>query len=230
MEELIDYVRKTFDDKTLKIVYFIERSNLLVSEMKVDQIKEGDRIINKISPNIIELSYLRLCNEDSDFNHNIMGEVFLHYLEYVLRDVRANWRLDINRLNQDLSLKCNYCNISIQNCPMKVLGYIKKCIRDSNINEPLFFETLMKRIEPVYEGKIDEREASNIADKVLYLCKTPLDLRGAEFLLDTGSVKITGKDYGKIYYKALDFEVKRISFINNLDDYFNHDGGINRML
>ena len=227
MEELIEYIRKTFDEQTLKIVNFLERANVLVSEMKMEQIKDGDKILNRPSPNIIEFSYLRLCDEDSDFNHNIMGEIFLHYLEYILRDVRANWRIDINRLNQDLNGKCNYCNISLKSCPMKVLAYIKKCVRDSNLNEPVFFYNLMKTIEPVNEGKNDDNEANNIAEKILYLCKTPLDLKGSEFLLDTGSIKITGKDYGKIYYKAIDFDVKNISFINNLYDYFVSGGGIN---
>ena len=139
MEELIQYIRKTFDEQILKVVNFMERANLLVSEMKMEQVKEGDKVVNKPSPNIIELSYLRLCDDDPDFNHNTMGEIFLHYLEYVLRDVRANWRLDTNRLNQDLNGKCVYCNIPLKNCPMKALGYIKKCIRDANLNEMMFF-------------------------------------------------------------------------------------------
>ncbi len=227
MEDLIQYVRSTFDEKTLKIVNFIERANLLISEMKVDQVKEGDKFVNKQSPNIIELSYLRLCDDDPDFNHNMMGEIFLHYLEYILRDARANWRIDTNRLNQELNGKCNYCNISLNCCPMKALGYIKKCIRDSNINEQVFFYNLMQEIDPEIEGKNDEKEADNIAEKILYLCKTPLDIRGAEFLLDTKAVRITGKDYGKIYYKTIDFELKKVSFINNLYDYFCDDSGIN---
>ena len=226
MEELIEYIRKTFDEPTLKVVNFMERANLLVSEMKVDQIKEGEKIVNKPSSNIIELSYLRLCDEDTDFNHNMMGEIFLHYLEYVLRDARANWRVDTNRLNQDLNSKCIYCNIPLKSCPMKVLGYIKKCTKDANVNEPMFFYNLMQTMMPSNNGKVDEQEASNIADKILYLCKTPLDLRGAEFLLDTESVRITGKDDGKIYYKTLDFELKKVSFINNLYEYFVADGGI----
>ena len=227
MEELIEYIRKTFDEPTLKIVNFIELTNLLSSDMKLDQVKEGDKFVNKPSPNIIELSYFKLCDEDIDFCHNMMGEIFLHYLEYVLRDLRANWRVDTNRLNQDLAGKCAYCNIPLKNCPMKVLAYIKKCISDAKLNEPMFFYNLMKTINPVKEGKIDENEASSIADKILYLCKTPIDIRGAEFLLDTDSVRITEDSYGKIYYKTLDFNLKNISFINNLYDYFVSDGGIN---
>ena len=102
MEELIEYIKETFDEPMLKIVNFMQNSNLLISEMKIDRVKDGDKFINRTSPNIIETSYLRLCDDDPEFRHNMMGEVFLHYLEYILRDVRANWKLDINNLKQDL--------------------------------------------------------------------------------------------------------------------------------
>ena len=39
MEELIQYIIKTFDEQTLKVVNFMERTNLLVSEMKMEQVK-----------------------------------------------------------------------------------------------------------------------------------------------------------------------------------------------
>ena len=143
MEEFIEYIRKTFDEPTLKIINFMENAKLLTSDMKIDTIKEGEKTVNKISKNIIETSYLRLCDEDPDFKHNMMGEIFLHYLDYILRDLRANWRFDINRLKQDLAGKCGYCNIKLKNCPMKVLAYIKKCARDENINETALFENLM---------------------------------------------------------------------------------------
>ena len=227
MEKLIDYFLKNFDESTLKIVNFIENSKLLISEMKPEQIREGDKYVNKPSPNIIELSYLRLCDEDPDFNHNMMGEIFLHYLEYILRDIRANWKIDINRLKSELKGKCAYCNIKLKNCPMKVLAYIKKCVRDENLNEDMFFYNLMKKINPVCEGKIDEIEALNIAEKILYVCKNPLDLKGAEFLLDTESINILTNSNGKIYYKTIDFELNNISFINNLYDYFVLGSGVN---
>ena len=224
MEEFIEYIRKTFDEPTLKIINFMENAKLLTSDMKIDTIKEGEKTVNKISKNIIETSYLRLCDEDPDFKHNMMGEIFLHYLDYILRDLRANWRFDINRLKQDLAGKCGYCNIKLKNCPMKVLAYIKKCARDENINETALFENLMNVPPRRPENPIEE---SNIADKILYLCRTPIDIKGAEFLIDTESIKIEKEEYGKIYYKVLDFEVKKVSFINNLYSFFVDNEGIN---
>lgn len=223
MEELIDYLRKTFDESTLKIINFMQNANLLVSEMKVETINEGDKTVTKTSPNIIETSYLRLCDDDPEFSHNMMGEVFLHYLEYILRDVRANWRLDINRLKQDLASRCSYCNIALKYCPMKVLAYVKKCARDENINETALFEKLMNVPDRYVLNEIEEE---NVADKILYLCKTPIDLKGAEFLIDTDSIKIEKEEYGKITYKTLDFEVKNVSLINNLYSYFVENNGI----
>ena len=227
MEELIDYIRKTFDETTIKIINFMEQSRILVSEMRMEQVKEGDKLVNKPSSNVIEFSYLKLCDDDTDFEHDMMGELFLHYLDYILRDARASWRMDINRLKQDLIGKCAYCNIALKNCPMKVLAYIKKCIQDEKINEQAFFEALMNNPHRIPVNDIEEK---NIAEKILYLCKNPIDLKGAEFLLDTDSVRITSEDYGKIYYKAIDFNIKKISFINNLYDYFKSDGGVNGVI
>ena len=73
---------------------------------------------------------------------------------------------------------------------------------------------------------VNEVEENNIAEKILYLCNNPIDIKGAEFLLDTDSVRIIKEEYGKIDYKTIDFEVKNVSLINNLYDYFENDGGI----
>ncbi len=227
MEELVEYLKKTFDEPTLKIINFMEQANLLVSEMKVDVIQEGDKTINKPSENIIETSYLRLCDDDPDFYHNMMGEVFLHYLDYILRDVRANWRLDINKLKQDLSSRCSYCNIKLKYCPMKVLAYVKKCAKDEKINERALFANLL---EKKYQYTSNEIEEKALAEKIIYLCDTPIDLCGAEFLLDTESIRIEKEEYGKIDYKFLDFELKNTSFINNLYSFFVENSGISGYL
>lgn len=163
MEELINYIRKTFDEPTLKIINFMENTNLLISEMRVDQVREGEKLVNKPSKNIIETSYLRLCDEDPDFKHNMMGEIFLHYLEYILRDLRANWRLDINHLKADLAGRCGYCNIKLKNCPMKVLAYIKKCAKDEKLNERALFDKLMNVPERPAANDIEE---NNIVEKI----------------------------------------------------------------
>ena len=49
MEELIEYIKETFDEPMLKIVNFMQNSNLLISEMKIDRVKDGDKFINRTS-------------------------------------------------------------------------------------------------------------------------------------------------------------------------------------
>ena len=224
MEELVEYLLKNFDQSTIRIINFMQRTNLLTWNMKPEQVKEGDKVINKPSTNIVETSYLRLCDEFEEFNHDMMGEIFLHYLEYILRDLRANWKFDVNKLQNDLAVKCGYCNIKLKYCPMKVLAYIKKCINDEKLNENAVFNMLMKKENDYPENESAEKE---IVEKIYSVCKDKFDLCGAEFLIDTESINIEKEENGKIYYRYLDFEVKNISFINNLYSYFEKGEGIN---
>ena len=227
MEELVEYLLKNFDNNTLKIINFMRKTNMLTWNMKVDQVKEGERMVSKPSSNIVETSYLRLCDDSEEFNHDMMGEVFLHYLEYVLRDLRANWKFDVNRLKIDLATKCGYCNIKLKYCPMKVLAYVKKCISDEKLNENAVFDMLMKKENEYPENENLEKE---VTEQIYSICKDKFDLCGSEFLLDTESVIIEKEENGKIYYRYLDFEVKNVSFINNLNDYFNNGEGIRGIL
>lgn len=223
MEELVEYLQKNFDESTLKVINFMQRTSLLTWNMKVDQVKEGDKMISKPSPNIVETSYLRLCDDSEDFNHNMMGEIFLHYLEYVLRDLRANWKFDVNRLKQDLAGKCGYCNIKLKYCPMKVLAYVKKCINDEKLNEKVVFDLLMNRPKEYPENEALEKE---VAEEIYKICTDKMDLYGAEFLMYTESIKIEKEENNELYYSYLDFELKNVSFINNLYDYFNKNEGL----
>lgn len=223
MEELVEYLLKNFDESTLKVINFMQKTNLLTWNMKSEQVKDGDKFINRPSPNVVETSYLRLCDESEEFNHDMMGEIFLHYLEYVLRDLRANWKFDINRLKVDLGTKCSYCNIKLKQCPMKVLAYIKKCISDEKFNENVIFDMLMKTGK---EYPVNEALEKEVAEQVYVVCKEKFDLYGAEFLLATEAVNIEKEENGKLYYRYLDFEVKSISLINNLYDYFEKGEGL----
>ena len=222
MEELVEYLLKNFDESTIKIINFMQKTNLLTWNMKVDQVKEGEKLVSKASPNIVETSYLRLCDDSEEFNHDMMGEVFLHYLEYILRDLRANWKFDVNRLKADLAAKCGYCNIKLKYCPMKVLAYVKKCINDEKLNENTVFNMLMKRQNEYPENENIEKE---VTETIYSICKDKFDLCGSEFLIDTESIIIEKQEDGKIYYRYLDFEVKNVSLINNLYDYFDKGEG-----
>ena len=227
MEELVEYLLKNFDENTLKVINFMRKTNMLTWNMKAEQIKEGETMVTRTSQNIVETSYLRLCDDSEEFNHDMMGEVFLHYLEYVLRDLRANWKFDITRLKNDLGTKCGYCNIKLKYCPMKVLAYVKKCISDEKLNENAVFDMLMKNKNEYVE---DENLEKEVMEKIYSVCKDKFDLCGSEFLVDTESVIIEKEESGKLYYRYLDFDVNNVSLINNLNDYFNMGEGLRGVL
>lgn len=224
MDELLKYVGDNFDKALLKVIYFMEKAKLLESAMKVDRIKEGDRFVDKTSTSILEASYLRLCNTDFE-NKNMMNDTFLHYLEYILAESRSYWRFNIFNLESEFEKKCGYCNIELKYCPMKVLAYIKKCIADENMNSAEFFDRLAGN-DIVYSN--DKNVINDIALKVSSLVRDMLDLKGAEFLLDTETVDIVKVDEEdkRIKYKYLDFNVKDVCFINELHEYFSTTNGL----
>ena len=222
IDELLKYVGDNFDKQLLKVIYFMEKSRLLESNMKTDRVKEGDKFIDKTSNSILEASYLRLCNTDFE-NKNMMNETFLQYLEYILAESRSYWRFNIFNLESEFGKKCSYCNINLKYCPMKVLAYIKKCISDDNIDSKLFFDKLAGNdIDYVNDKDI----INEITLKISSIVKDMLDLKGAEFLLDTETVDVIEVKDNKIKYKYLDFNVKDTSFINELDEYFSTTNGL----
>ena len=222
IDELLNYVGTNFDKPLLKVIYFMEKAKLLESTMKVDKIKEGDKWVEKVSPSLLEANYLRLCNTDFE-NKNMMGDTFLHYLEYVLAESRSYWRFNIFNLETEFKKKCGYCNIDLKYCPMKVLAYIKKCIADDNIDSNEFWKRLAGN-DISYNN--DPNSINEISLKISALVKDMLDLKGAEFLLDTETVDIVEENENKIKYKYLDFNVKNISFIKELHEYFSTTEGL----
>lgn len=193
IDNLIDYIRINTDENTLKIIDFIERANVLTYNMKTDRIKDGDRIIEKPT-NVLESSYLKMCSEDFEEGYDMLGQFFLHYQDYILRDLRAYWRFSISNLEKEFSSKCSYCNIKVKYCPMKVLGYIKKCINDKKINEYEFFDRLMEVEESKYKN--DEYEIEDIVNKILNITNNRLDITGAEFLIQTQAIELEKEENG----------------------------------
>ena len=224
IDNLVKYIKDTFDEKLIKVMYYIYKTNILNINMKKDKVKDGDKSVEKDS-SILETSYLRLCSQDFEKDYDIMGELFLHYYDYILRDIRASWRFDLNKIDKELPLKCTYCKVSyLKLCPMKALGYIKKCIQDSNVNEEEVFNRLISKDSKVYNT--DKQNIKEISDKIINITKDKMDISAVEFILRTDSLKIIKEESGKLYYKYIDFKIKNIDFINNIYDFFVLDKGL----
>ena len=225
IDELVSYIKANTDEKFLKIVDFMERANLLTYSMKTERVKEGD--VEKEKPtNILEAAYLKLCSEDFEENRDMFGEFFLHYQNYVLKDLRAYWRFNIQNLEKEFLMKCTYCNIPFKYCPMKVLGYIKKVINDNKLNEYEFFDKLLDVHDDSSSYANNEEDIKYIVSKILEITNKRIDILGIEFVLQTESVEVIGEEAGILKFRNLDFICNNISFINNLNDFYNNKEGI----
>ena len=225
IDNLVSYIKSNVDDKFLKIIDFMERANILTYSMKNEKYKDGDK--EKERPtNIIETAYLKLCSEDFEENRDMFGEFFLHYQNYILKDLRAYWRFNVQNLEKEFSMRCTYCNIPFKYCPMKVLGYIKKVIDENKLNEYEFFDKLLdvKDDPSLYANNPDD--INYITSKILEITNKKVDVMGMEFIIQTDSVEIIGEEAGILKFRNLDFICNNISFINNLNDFYNKKEGV----
>ena len=225
IDNLVSYIKSNVDDKFLKIIDFMERANILTYSMKTEKYKEGDK--EKERPtNIIETAYLKLCSEDFEENRDMFGEFFLHYQNYILKDLRAYWRFNVQNLEKEFSMRCTYCNIPFKYCPMKVLGYIKKVIDENKLNEYEFFDKLLdvKDDPSLYTNNPDD--INYITSRILEITNKKIDVMGMEFIIQTDSVELIGEEAGILKFRNLDFICNNISFINNLNDFYNKKEGV----
>ena len=66
MEELqntVNYIKSLVDEKTLNVIDFLEKSNILNYSIKMDKIKDGDKVVEKPS-NRINIDFLKICSQD----------------------------------------------------------------------------------------------------------------------------------------------------------------------
>ena len=225
IDNFVSYIRSNVDDKFLKIIDFMERANLLEYSMKMEKYKDGDKEKERPS-NIIETAYLKLCSEDFEENRDMFGEFFLHYQNYILKDLRAYWRFNIQNLEKEFSMRCTYCNIPFKYCPMKVLGYIKKVIKENNFNEYEFFDKLLNIKDDSMTYQNDENDIEEIVSRILSITDKKIDIMGIEFIIQTDSVDVIGEEAGILKFRNLDFICNNISFINNLNDFYNKNEGV----
>jgi len=223
IENIVRYISSNFDEDTIKMINFIERANILTSNIKMNSVRKDENTVVEKPSNILEISYLRMCSEELE-GYDLLGEMFLYYQDYVLRDLRYSWKFNLDNMEREFSSKCSYCNISCKHCPMKVLGYIKKKIKENNINECSVFDRLMNTDSINY---FDDRGAIDyVVEKILEVTNNKLVVAGAEFLLQTKSVDIQKEENGILYYRYLDFHIKDKSFINGLYDFFVNRNGV----
>ena len=222
LESFVKFIKEKFNDNEIKMARFIHETDLLTYNMQVEPVKEGDRFVDK-STNVLELSYLKLCAKKFDDADNLLEKLFLFYVGYALREYKNTWKLNLNNLDNDLAMKCSYCNIDSNVCPFKLVSYIKKCIADNKFNYQRVFDLLGDKGYREYSK--DQYFSEYVEKAITELVTNNMDLVGAEMILSADLIKIEKEENGKLYYRQVDFNVRDNSFFNNLNDFYKYGNG-----
>ncbi len=222
LESFVKFIKEKFCDNEIKMARFINETDLLTYTMLTEKVKEGDKFVDKPT-NVLDLSYLKLCAKKFDDANNMLEKLFLFYVGYSLREFKNTWKLNLNNLDNDLCMKCSYCNIDSHVCPFKLVAYIKKCIADNNFNSKRVFDLLVDKGYREYSK--DQYFSEYVVKAITELVQNNMDLVGAEMLLNSEAIKIEKEENGKLYYRHIDFNVRDNSFFNNLNDFYKYGNG-----
>lgn len=226
-ENFVRFMKEKFNGNELFLARFIYETDLLAYNMINEKVKENDKLVDKPT-NVLEMSYLKLCAKKFDDSNDMLEKIFLSYAGYPLRDYKNTWRLNLNNLDADLRQRCSYCNANIKVCPFKLVTYIKKCIADNKFDAKTIFAMLTSHEIPEYS--IDEITIDMVVRSIDEKVKNTIDIIGAEMLLNSGVVKIDREEYGNLYYRHADFNVKNNSLFNSLNEFYIENKGIEGML
>ncbi len=226
-ENFVRFMKEKFNGNELFLARFIYETDLLAYNMLTEKVKENDKIIDKPT-NVLEMSYLKLCAKKFDDSNDMLEKIFLSFAGYPLRDYKNTWRLNLNNLDADLRQRCSYCNANIKVCPFKLVTYIKKCIADNKFDTKTIFAMLTNHDIPEYSK--DEITIDMVVRSIDEKVKNTIDLVGAEMILNSGVLKIDREEYGNLYFRHVDFNVKNNSLFNNLNEFYNDNIGIEGMI
>ena len=222
-ENFVNFIKEKFTQNEIKMAKFINETELLGYTMTTEKVKEGDKFVDKPT-NILELSYLKLCAKKFDDSEDLLEKIFLFYVGYALREYKNSWRLNLNNLDNDLGLKCSYCNVDTDVCPFKLVTYIKKCVTDNKFDIEKVFDKLISSEKKEYNK--DQHLIDFVIQSVEELAENSMDIVCAGMLLSSDSIKLEREESGKLYFKYLDFNVKNNSFFNNLNEFYKENKGL----
>ena len=183
MDGFVKFIKESFSIDDIKVAKFIYELNLLSYTMITEKVREGDRIVEKPT-NILELSYLKLCDKKFDDSKDLLEKMFLFYIGYSLKEYKSILRLNLNNLEREFKYKCSYCNIKSETCPFKLVGYIKKCIDDNHFDSSKVLNLLVSNNKTY---KNEPEMIKIVGDRINELSENINDFFSAEMLLSSGA-------------------------------------------
>ena len=76
MDNFVKFIRESFSINDIKVAKFIYELNLLSYNMITEKVREVDKIVEKPT-NILELSYLKLCDKKFDDAKDLLERMYL---------------------------------------------------------------------------------------------------------------------------------------------------------
>ena len=198
---------KYLEPVTIKIMNFIHKSRCLYTCTEDNNNK------------ILKYSYLNLCtyNRESE-EQDYIDLLAVNFANYNMMRETSNWTIEYNQYSESIRRKCNWCDVKSDFCPIKVYADLKNYANHNKLDIDKLMEKLVD--EPVNKTISNEVLERNVANKVIKLCSEFSDLRIAQLLIETKTVKLMDAVDNIVKYNHIDLKVNSDSLINNLYNYY----------
>ena len=198
---------KYLDPVTVRIINFIHKAKCLYTCTEDNNSK------------VLKYSYLNLCtyNRESE-EQDYIDLLAVNFANYNMMRETSNWTIEYNQYAESIRRKCNWCDVKSDFCPIKVYADLKNYANHNKLDIDKLMEKLVD--EPVNKTISNEVLERNIANKVIKLCSEFSDLRIAQLLVETKTVKLMDAIDNIVKYNHIDLKVNSDSLINNLYNYY----------
>ncbi len=202
---------KYLDPVTVRIMNFIHKAKCLYTCTEDNNSK------------VLKYSYLNLCtyNRESE-EQDYIDLLAVNFANYNMMRETSNWTIEYNQYSESIRRKCNWCDVKSEFCPIKTYADLKNYANHNKLDIDKLMEKLVD--ESVNKSINNEVLERNVANKVIKLCSQFSELRIAQLLVETKTVKLIEAVDNMVKYNRIDLKVNSDSLINNLYNYYTDMG------
>lgn len=202
---------KYLEPVTIKIMNFIHKSRCLYTCTEDNNNK------------ILKYSYLNLCtyNRESE-EQDYIDLLAVNFANYNMMRETSNWTIEYNQYSESIRRKCNWCDVKSDFCPIKAYADLRNYATHNKLDIDKLMEKLVD--EPIVKTISNEVLEKSVANKVLKICNDFSELRVAQLLIETKTVKLIEAINDIVKYNRIDLKVNSDSLINNLYNYYTETG------
>lgn len=204
---------KYLEPVTVRIMNFIHKSRCLYTCTEDNNNK------------VLKYSYLNLCtyNRESE-EQDYIDLLAVNFANYNMMRETSNWTIEYNQYSESIRRKCNWCDVKSDFCPIKAYADLRNYATHNKLDIDKLMEKLLD--EPMGRTISNEVLEKNVANKITKLCNEFSELRVAQLLVETKTVKLIEGINDTIKYDHIDLKVNSDSLINNLYNYYAGIGNI----